>query len=240
MRTNLCNSKDLESRWLFLHFVSSESNQGHLIEKNFKFIGIITVGNDMSQLFVSVVLSYYAGRGHKPRWMALGLYTVVLFCILTALPHFIYGPGEDALQLTEEYNSNYLKYKNLTSKYSTDMLCDESNTVVNQCENDTLRESNIIPQLILFVAQLISGVGGSLYYTLGVAYMDDNIKKSKTPALISLDHVVEIIPVKNFCNQQKTIFSGIITILKKEDLQYCFNRLEFLTKIIFFKVFRIF
>lgn len=41
------------------------------------------------------------------------------------------------------------------------------------------------PQLILFCAQLISGIGGALYYTLGIAYMDDNIKKDKTPMLVS-------------------------------------------------------
>lgn len=38
--------------------------------------GLITVGNDISQLFVSVVLSYYAGKGHRPRWIAFGIYTV--------------------------------------------------------------------------------------------------------------------------------------------------------------------
>lgn len=38
--------------------------------------GLITVGNDISQLFVSIVLSYYAGRGHRPRWIAFGIYTV--------------------------------------------------------------------------------------------------------------------------------------------------------------------
>ena len=31
-----------------------------------KTTGLISVGNDISQLFVSVVLSYYAGRGHRP------------------------------------------------------------------------------------------------------------------------------------------------------------------------------
>jgi len=44
---------------------------------------------------------------------------------------------------------------------------------------------NFAPQVLLFVAQFISGIGGSLYYTLGVSYMDDNTKKSKTPALLS-------------------------------------------------------
>ena len=61
------------------------------------------MGNDISQLFVSIVLSYYTGRGHRPRWIALGIYTVVLYCLMTAMPHLLYGPGEDALALTEEY-----------------------------------------------------------------------------------------------------------------------------------------
>lgn len=51
-----------------------------------------------------------------------------------------------------------------------------------ECE---IEEGSLAPQILLFVAQLIAGVGGSLYYTLGIAYMDDNVKKSKTPALIS-------------------------------------------------------
>lgn len=61
------------------------------------------MGNDISQLFVSVVLSYYAGKGHRPRWIALGVYTVVAFCLMNALPHFLYGPGLDALSLTVEH-----------------------------------------------------------------------------------------------------------------------------------------
>lgn len=46
-------------------------------------------------------------------------------------------------------------------------------------------EDNFMPQVLLFTGQLVAGVGQSLFYTIGVAYMDDNIKKSKTPALIS-------------------------------------------------------
>ena len=61
------------------------------------------MGNDISQLFVSIVLTYYAARGHRPRWIAVGIYTVVLYCLMTALPHLLYGPGEDALALTVEY-----------------------------------------------------------------------------------------------------------------------------------------
>lgn len=46
-------------------------------------------------------------------------------------------------------------------------------------------DGDYAPQVILFVAQFISGIGQPLYYTLGVSYMDDNIQKSKTPIFIS-------------------------------------------------------
>jgi Organic Anion Transporter Polypeptide (OATP) family len=62
--------------------------------------------------------------------------------------------------------------------------------VFEQCESE---EGNFAPQVILFIAQMISGVGGTLYYTLGVAYMDDNIKKSKTPALLSLSYFLRML-----------------------------------------------
>lgn len=50
------------------------------------------------------------------------------------------------------------------------------------CTND---DGNLVAQFCLFSAQLIAGVGQSLKHTLGISYLDDNIKKSKTPALIS-------------------------------------------------------
>jgi hypothetical protein len=46
-------------------------------------------------------------------------------------------------------------------------------------------DGSIWPPTILFLANFVAGIGGSLYYTLGVSYMDDNIQKAKTPALIS-------------------------------------------------------
>ncbi|KAJ3639424.1 hypothetical protein Zmor_002785 [Zophobas morio] len=165
------------------------------LEKRFKIpsrtTGIITVGNDLSQLFVSVILSYYAGRGHRPRWMALGMYTVVLFCLLTALPHFLYGAGSDALSLTVEHRINdHNATIEALERERKKALCHHKNSTASECE---IEGGNYSPQLILFIAQFISGIGGSLYYTLGVSYMDDNIKKSKTPALFSFSYFIRML-----------------------------------------------
>lgn len=43
--------------------------------------------------------------GHRPRWMALGILTIVIYCLVNVIPHFLYGPGEDSLLLTVEYGA---------------------------------------------------------------------------------------------------------------------------------------
>lgn len=109
--------------------------------------------------------------------------TIVGFCMLTATPHFLYGPGKDALALTTEFGgvANENVTQDVLEKQRAKELCrDRSNETA--C---ALEEGNFAPQAVLFLAQVVSGIGGGLYYTLGVSYMDDNTKKSKTPALLS-------------------------------------------------------
>lgn len=81
------------------------------LEKRYKIpsrtVGFIGVGNDISSLFLSAALSYYAGKGHRPRWVAFGILTISIFCILTSLPHFLYGPGEEAVLLTTEFGATF-------------------------------------------------------------------------------------------------------------------------------------
>lgn len=95
------------------------------VEKRFKIpsknIGFIMAGLDCTNLFVSWFISYYGGRKHRPRWLGFGLISIILYCLLTSLPHFIYGPGMDALQLTKEYSDS--KNVSITG-------ADNSNTVL--------------------------------------------------------------------------------------------------------------
>lgn len=72
------------------------------------------------------------------------------------------------------------------------MIADTNSSDPGRTECET-EEGNLMPQIILFLAQFVAGVGGSLYYTLGVSYMDDNVKKSKTPALISLSYFLRML-----------------------------------------------
>ncbi|KAL0268810.1 UNVERIFIED_CONTAM: hypothetical protein PYX00_010624 [Menopon gallinae] len=165
------------------------------LEKRFKIpsktMGIIATGSDMMHIFVSPLLSYYTGKGHRPRWVGLGIYTVVVSCILSALPHFIYGAGDSVLEYTKEYGGteqSFLDHEFVVSNHSKKQLCNANRTT--NCVNEG---EGMMPTVILFLTQIIQGIGGCLYFTVGTAYMDDNIKKSKTPALISFSYVLRML-----------------------------------------------
>ncbi|CAH0386215.1 unnamed protein product [Bemisia tabaci] len=160
----------------FLYFNATIST----IEKRFKIpsrqTGMISSGNDICQFFASILISYYAGKGHRPRWLAVSSLMLALFCITNSLPYFIFGPGDDAKSVTKEYGS-ISSFNFSLDKDST--LCQSK---IGECD----REGSIWPQLILFGAQLIAGLSGSLYHTLGISYADDNVQKSKSPAFLCL------------------------------------------------------
>lgn len=54
-------------------------------------------------------------------------------------------------------------------------------------------EGDFSAQVFFFVAQLVAGVGQSLKHTLGISYLDDNIKKSKAPALVSFSYFIRLL-----------------------------------------------
>lgn len=100
---------------------------------------------------------------------------MVGFCFFNWSPHLVYGSGSEALALTKEYetiNSN-------NSRNETD------STLCSKKGPDCITEGSFTPQILIFLAGVMFGLSEPLYGNLGMAYMDDNIKRSKTPVLIS-------------------------------------------------------
>jgi len=65
-------------------------------------------GNEISQILLSLSLSYYGGQGNRPLWIAWGVAFSGLSCYILVLPHMVYGPGQNALALTEEYLDSHV------------------------------------------------------------------------------------------------------------------------------------
>lgn len=143
-------------------------------------IGLILSGNEISQI-LSLILTYYGGSGHRPRWIAIGVGLSALSCLVLALPHFLYGPGRDALALTKEYLDQTLL--NATTVPQDLAICPRV-VKPDHCDEETLLDVSILPRLLVFLSQFILGIGTTLYYGLGQTYLDDNTKKKNTPMLL--------------------------------------------------------
>lgn len=65
------------------------------------FAGILLSGNDISQVLLAIFLSYYGTFGHRPRWLGVGVMFTAASCFSAALPHLMYGPGQDAIDLAD-------------------------------------------------------------------------------------------------------------------------------------------
>ncbi|XP_014230638.1 solute carrier organic anion transporter family member 2A1 isoform X1 [Trichogramma pretiosum] len=181
---------------LFMACSSYASSTFSTMEKRFKIpskaIGVIAIGNDISQIIVSIWISYYADKHHRPRWIAIGVYLVACFCFINVIPHLLYGPGENALLLTKEYGAN--STQSLSESYKK-ALCtlerDDDDCIEATGSHET--------KYILFIAQFILGIGNSLFSTLGISYMDDNTQRAKTPIIISFTYFLRMLgPVAGY------------------------------------------
>lgn len=69
--------------------------------------GVILTGNELSQISLALILTYFGGQRNRPRWIAIGMVFSSISCFILASPHFIYGAGDEALKYTKEYGLNY-------------------------------------------------------------------------------------------------------------------------------------
>jgi len=81
-------------------------------------LAIMLSGNEVSQILFSIPMSYLGGTGHRPRWMGLGVLMSSLSCFLLASPHFIYGPGDEALSVTFEFYDQFHIHANHSTNSS--------------------------------------------------------------------------------------------------------------------------
>ncbi|KAH8413464.1 hypothetical protein KR009_011422 [Drosophila setifemur] len=175
------------------------------LEKRFKIpsqtTGIILSGNEISQIMLSLILSYIGGQRNRPRWIAWGIVFCGLSCYILVLPHIIYGAGHEVLQFTKEYQDSLL---NGTSSPGIPLLNVSSAQTEQLCGVGKNEEGcddlfTYVPLVLIFLSQFVLGVGNTLYYSLGQTYLDDNTKKTNTPLMLAVAMSLRMIgPVVGF------------------------------------------
>uniref|UniRef100_A0A8C8VKP4 Solute carrier organic anion transporter family member n=1 Tax=Pelusios castaneus TaxID=367368 RepID=A0A8C8VKP4_9SAUR len=143
-------------------------------ELNSSLAGVISASYDIAFCVLSLFVSFFGERGHKPRWLAFSSFMIGLGSLVFALPHFaggIYQYGsklEDTCEVAGANNANF--------------TCNTSN------------KSSLSNYLYVFIlAQLLLGVGGTPLYTLGTAFIDDSVPKHKSSFYIGIGYAMSLL-----------------------------------------------
>jgi MFS family permease len=219
----------------FTYFVSVITTIEKLFHIKSASIALLLNFSEIGQICTSLFLTYFAGRGHRPRWIACGMFLFSIAAFGSVSPHFIFGSrlyktavvssnegmsmmnsqftlaagpssmhGDSSIDISskhlclavDEYNktmqhdpSEFFQrkfLKKLLNLFST-TACDNNE---NQ-ENDA--EMKFVVMLILAASLCGIGIGQTAISTLGIPYIDDNVKSKQSPLYMAITIGVRVL-----------------------------------------------
>ncbi|XP_076995183.1 solute carrier organic anion transporter family member 4C1 isoform X2 [Tamandua tetradactyla] len=144
------------------------------IEKRYEMkstlTGLISSSYDISFCLLSLFVSFFGERGHKPRWLAFSSFMIGLGALVFSLPQFFSGE----YKLGSVFEDTCLTTRNSTS-----------------CTSSSSSLSNYL--YIFILGQLLLGTGGTPLYTLGTAFIDDSVSTHKSSLYIGIGYSMSIL-----------------------------------------------
>lgn len=67
-----CIIKKIKQGMYYTYFVSVITTIEKLFQIKSKTTGLLMSATEVGQIMTALLLTYYAGRGHRPRWIACG------------------------------------------------------------------------------------------------------------------------------------------------------------------------
>lgn len=156
------------------------------IEKRFglssQTSGILASFNEIGNTVLIVFVSYFGSRVHRPRFIACGALIVCAAGFIMCLPHFIMGPYE--------YDKSVASvYSNLTDTCHPGPVTQSPSS--DQCMTKTEKANKDVLS-ILFIGQILLGIGGVPIQPFGISYIDDFASKRNSPLYIGILFAVTV------------------------------------------------
>ncbi|XP_073958230.1 solute carrier organic anion transporter family member 74D-like isoform X2 [Choristoneura fumiferana] len=168
------------------YFVSVTTTVEKLYRVESKTTGTLLAATEIGQICTALFLTYLAGRGHRPRWIACMMLVLAVGVIGCVLPHLMYG--------TQLLNVHLDAHRSGAAP-----ICTDSNATINTCDEahakNTEQRSSITAVVIpwLFFCLLVVGVGQTGIATLGIPYVDDNVGSRQSPLYMAITIGIRVI-----------------------------------------------
>ena len=132
----------------YTYFVSVLTTIEKLYQIQSKTTGMIMSATEIGQIGGALLLTYYGGHGHRPKWIACGMLIFALASILCSTPHYLFGSGVGNHLSVSRFDPSLLTINSSKlSEYDT-RLCSSfgrgvSSTSVSSTRGDSLDESQL-------------------------------------------------------------------------------------------------
>ncbi|NXQ63610.1 SO4C1 protein, partial [Anthoscopus minutus] len=143
-------------------------------ELNSSLTGLISSSYDIAFCILSLFVSYFGERGHKPRWLAFSAFMLGLGSLVFSMPHFSSGKYQYGGKLED--------------------TCQAAGTTFPNATCHVRKGSPLHKYLYVFIlGQLMLGVGGTPLYTLGTAFIDDSVPKHMSSLYIGIGYSMSLL-----------------------------------------------
>ena len=144
------------------------------LETRYKFsgvqLGMIPATFDITIVVTVVLISYFGGNSHKPKWLGAGVFIQGIGALLFALPQFITG----------DYDVG--KNANLTLEE-----CRDENDFSPECgESDNI-------YFLFILSIIVIALGSAPLFTIGVSYIDDIVHPKRAPIWLGIFYTCAVI-----------------------------------------------
>lgn len=196
------------------YFVSVITTLEKLFQLQSKTMGIVLSATEIGQIGSSLLLTYYGGQGHRPRWIASSMVLFGVAAFACSSPHFLFGHHQPQYPLAAGSTAGnatafYAAASAATDTYYPSNVCVDSGggggggrpePRADTCDKTALIEqqeqqskNTQIVLAIFFTSLLGVGIGQTAVYTLGIPFIDDNVASRESPLYFSITIGVRIL-----------------------------------------------
>ncbi|VDO97030.1 unnamed protein product [Soboliphyme baturini] len=172
------------------------------IERRFNFhttaLGRILPAYDVAYVLCCVPVSYFGDRHSKPLFLGIGLLVMSIGSFLFSMPHFVVDPYVYAQRQANMgwCNASLLDIANATMAVHGPV---DDSAMCSEQQRDGLLQSVIYVlqkfqyEFIFFAAHLLHGIGATPLFTLGISFIDENVKPSLSSQYVGIFYTCVII-----------------------------------------------